>query len=249
MLNYTRRTFCRYCYGEVDFMGVNTNISSSLEDYLEAIADLIDANGHAHSKELAERLQVKMPSVTNALQALAARDLIVYRSHQPVVLTAEGAQTAAIIRKRHQGLCRFFEDVLLLAHDEADATACKVEHDIDENLLNKLIALTDLLISDPAAEELRQKLDGVLAELPGDAPAADLVALNELEDGQSGTIAYISVSLKGTKKFADMGLVPGAVLTLEGRAPLGDLLRIRVLDSVISLRGSDGAFILLKNVQ
>ena len=51
------------------------------------------------------------------------------------------------------------------------------------------------------------------------------------------------------KKFADMGLVPGAVLTLEGRAPLGDLLRIRLLDSVISLRGSDGAFILLKNIQ
>ena len=44
-------------------------------------------------------------------------------------------------------------------------------------------------------------------------------------------------------------LVPGAVLTLEGRAPLGDLLRIRLLDSVISLRGSDGAFILLKNIQ
>ena len=65
-------------------MRVNTNISSSLEDYLEAIADLIDANGHAHSKELADRLQVKMPSVTNALQALAARDLIEYRSHQPV---------------------------------------------------------------------------------------------------------------------------------------------------------------------
>ena len=37
-------------------------ISSSLEDYLEAIADLIDANGHAHSKELADRLMVKMPS-------------------------------------------------------------------------------------------------------------------------------------------------------------------------------------------
>ena len=132
-------------------MSVNTNISSSLEDYLEAIADLIDANGHAHSKELADRLQVKMPSVTNALQALAARDLIVYRSHQPVVLTAAGAQTAAVIRKRHQCLCRFFEDVLVLSHDEADATACKVEHDIDENVLRKLVALTDVLVADESA--------------------------------------------------------------------------------------------------
>ena len=230
-------------------MSVNTNISSSLEDYLEAIADLIDANGHAHSKELADRLQVKMPSVTNALQALAARDLIVYRSHQPVVLTAAGAQTAAVIRKRHQCLCRFFEDVLVLSHDEADATACKVEHDIDENVLRKLVALTDVLVADDSAAAVRSKLSQIFAEMPAEAPVHDLIALNDLQEEQSGVIAYVSNSLKGSKKFADMGLVPGARISLEGRAPLGDLLRIRLLDSVISLRGSDAAYILLKDVQ
>lgn len=230
-------------------MSVNTNISSSLEDYLEAIADLIDANGHAHSKELADRLQVKMPSVTNALQALAARDLIVYRSHQPVVLTAAGAQTAAVIRKRHQCLCRFFEDVLVLSHDEADATACKVEHDIDENVLRKLVALTDVLVADESAAAVRRKLSQIFAEMPAEAPVHDLIALNDLQEEQSGVIAYVSNSLKGSKKFADMGLVPGARISLEGRAPLGDLLRIRLLDSVISLRGSDAAYILLKDVQ
>jgi Fe2+ transport system protein FeoA len=73
--------------------------------------------------------------------------------------------------------------------------------------------------------------------------------LSNLQDGQSGIIAHISISLKGMKKFADMGLVPGVPITLEGRAPLGDLLRLRVLDSVISLRGSDAAYILLRQVK
>ena len=230
-------------------MRVNTNISSSLEDYLEAIADLIDANGHAHSKELADRLQVKMPSVTNALQALAARDLIEYRSHQPVVLTAAGAQAAAIIRKRHLCLCRFFEEVLELPHDEADTTACKVEHDIDENVLRKLVALTDVLTADSEAAAIHQKLTQIFADMPDEVPPQNQISLNDLPDNQSGVIAHVSSSLKGSKKFADMGLVPGAKITLEGRAPLGDLLRIRLLDSVISLRGSDAAFILLKDVQ
>ena len=230
-------------------MRMNTNISSSLEDYLEAIADLIDANGHAHSKELAERLQVKMPSVTNALQALAARDLIEYRSHQPVVLTAAGAQAAAVIRKRHQCLCRFFEEVLELSYEEADATACKVEHDINENVLRKLIVLTDMLTADEDAAAVRSKLSKIFAEMPEEHPVQELIALNDLQDEQSGVIAYIGTALKGSKKFADMGLVPGARITLEGRAPLGDLLRIRLLDSMISLRGSDAAFILLKDVQ
>lgn len=229
-------------------MNENRLISSSLEDYLEAIADLIDANGHAHSKELADRLAVKMPSVTNALQALAARDLIVYKPHQPVVLTSSGAQAAAIIRKRHLCLCRFFEQILLMSHEESDATACKVEHDINENVLKKLMVLTDILTNAPEAEALRSKLSESLASVPEESEPEELTALNDLKDGQSGTIAHVSASLKGMKKFADMGLVPGAVLTMEGRAPLGDLLRIRLLDSVISLRGSDAAYILLKNV-
>ena len=230
-------------------MSQNRLISSSLEDYLEAIADLIESNGHAHSKELAERLMVKMPSVTNALQALAARDLIVYRPHQQVVMTSAGAQAAAVIRKRHNSLSAFFEQVLALSHEEADTTACKVEHDINENILNKLEVLTCLLTSDPDAAAVREKLSAQLAALPDEPQPEELTALNDLEAGQSGTIAHVSAALKGMKKFADMGLVPGAVLTLEGRAPLGDLLRVRLLDSVLSLRGSDGAFILLRNVK
>ena len=230
-------------------MSDTLRISSSLEDYLEAIADLIESNGHAHSKELAERLMVKMPSVTNALQALAARDLIVYKPHQPVVLTAAGAQAAAVIRKRHLGLCRFFETVLQLSHEEADVTACKVEHDINEVVLQKLIALTDFLTVDPSAEELRRKFAERLAEIVPSKDSGELLLLSDIADGQSGTIAHISMSLKGMKKFADMGLVPGVTVTLEGRAPLGDLLRIRVLDSVISLRGADAAYILLRNVK
>ena len=44
-------------------------LTASLEDYLEAIKAAIDetAHGHAHTSDIARRLQVKMPSVTNAL--------------------------------------------------------------------------------------------------------------------------------------------------------------------------------------
>ena len=121
-------------------MRINANISSSLEDYLEAIADLIDANGHAHSKELAERLQVKMPSVTNALQALAARDLIEYRSHQPVVLTAAGAQAATLMAMRSAydnakessaGL-----ETVISRKRQSEVTASVIETASDNNSMN-----------------------------------------------------------------------------------------------------------------
>ena len=119
----------------------------------------------------------------------------------------------------------------------------------DENVLRKLIALTDVLADKEVSGAVRNKLNSVFAEMPAEAPVQELIALNDLQDEQSGIIAYVSTALKGSKKFADMGLVPGARIILEGRAPLGDLLRIRLLDSVISLRGSDAAYILLKDVQ
>ena len=83
-------------------------ISSSQEDYLEAIAEILEHQEHAHTKDIATKLNVTMPSVTNALQTLSARGLIIYRSHTPVRLTAAGAEKAAIIRRRHHTLKHFF---------------------------------------------------------------------------------------------------------------------------------------------
>ena len=39
----------------------NLPMSSSLEDYLEAIAEIIEANDHAHTKDIATKLNVTMP--------------------------------------------------------------------------------------------------------------------------------------------------------------------------------------------
>ena len=51
----------------------NEPMSSHMEDYLETIALLIEEHGHAHARDVARRLNVKMPSVTSALKLLAAR--------------------------------------------------------------------------------------------------------------------------------------------------------------------------------
>ena len=65
-------------------------LSESMEDYLEAIAELIAVGGHAHTKEIAQKLNVKMPSVTGALRQLEQMGYIIYNTHYPVQLTEEG---------------------------------------------------------------------------------------------------------------------------------------------------------------
>lgn len=226
----------------------NLPMSSSLEDYLEAIAEIIESDEHAHTKEIALKLGVSMPSVTNALQALAARDLIVYRSHAPVRLTATGEAKAAIIRKRHQAMCRFLTDLLKVTPADADAAACRIEHAIGEPITSRMTALIEAVEQREDCAGLRKYLRQTM---PGIMPEKDsgLITLDKLKKDQPAEIIYLSENLRGVKKFADMGLVPGAIVQYEGTAPFGELIRIRLLDTQLSLRKEDAKYIWLKAVR
>ena len=51
--------------------------------------------------------------------------------------------------------------------------------------------------------------------------------------------------LRGRKKFADVGLIPGAELLMEAHAPFGGLLRVRVMESSMALHRDDAAQIVM----
>lgn len=225
----------------------NTTISSSLEDYLEAIAEIIEEQGHAHTKEIADHLKVKMPSVTNALQALSARGLIHYQSHSPVFLTHAGAETAAVIRHRHNALRNFFCDILKLPANESNDAACKVEHIIGEKVTSRIVLLSEAIAVREDCAELRAYLNQTLPQLNSETSGQEqLIPLDQLPVGVRGVVVKVAENLRGIKKFADLGLVSGTLLEMEGTAPLGDLMRIKVMGSSLSLRKSDAAHIWLR---
>lgn len=218
----------------------NEPISSSLEDYLEVIAEIIETKGHAHTKDIADRMNVKMPSVTNAIQMLAAKGLIRYQSHTPVTLTVRGTERAAVIRLRHAALNNFFRTLLKLEEEESNRTACKVEHVVGEKVMSRFVTLTEAIMNRPDCAGLREYLSTTMPTITANSQE-DVVALDTLEVGQSGIVAHVSSNLRGIKKFADLGLVSGTLLTLEGHAPFGDLLRVRVMGSSLSMRSRDAA--------
>ncbi|MBE6359312.1 MAG: metal-dependent transcriptional regulator [Lentisphaerae bacterium] len=217
-------------------------MSSSLEDYLEAIAEILEKNEHAHTKDIALKLGVSMPSVTNALQALAARGLIVYRSHAPVMLTDSGSAKAAIIRRRHQAFCRFLSQLLKVDPAQADAAACRIEHVIGEPITTRMTALIEAVEQREDCAGLRAYLDETMPKIQT-PDIKGLISLDKLDKGHPAEIVYISENLRGIKKFADMGIVPGAVVEYEGTAPFGDLIRIRLMDTQLSLRTGDAQYI------
>lgn len=113
-------------------------ISASLEDYLEVIFWLVREQKVARSKDIADRLKVSKPSVTGALRQLSAAGYINYDPYSYVTLTPEGERRALHIVERHAVLSDFLRRVLGVASDKADANACRMEHAIDDEVLNRL---------------------------------------------------------------------------------------------------------------
>ena len=135
-----------------------SELSQSMEDYLEAIARLIEVNGHAHTKEIAELLQVKLPSVTGALRQLSSQGYIVYNSRYPVELTPSGQALAREVMHRHQVLSEFFMKVLGLAPEQAAESACHLEHVVDNSTIERFLLFSEAISGREDAAALRRYL-------------------------------------------------------------------------------------------
>ena len=118
-------------------------LSASLEDYLETIYLLSEADGAARPKSIAEQMKVRAASVTGALRLLAEKGLINYAPYSSVTLTDEGASVARSIAKKHEALLHFFTQVLGVEASEADEFACSMEHTIPDHILNRLVRFAE----------------------------------------------------------------------------------------------------------
>ena len=105
-------------------------LSASLQDYLEVIYQLEEANRVARAKDIADQMNVQRASVTGALKTLATRGLINYSPYSHVTLTEDGRQVAREIIRRHNTLKEFFIIALQLDPEKAEADACRIEHAI-----------------------------------------------------------------------------------------------------------------------
>jgi len=71
-------------------MILTDTLTASLEDYLEAIFQIIAEKQAVRPKDIARRLKVSNASVTGALRSLAEKKLINYAPYDVISLTTDG---------------------------------------------------------------------------------------------------------------------------------------------------------------
>lgn len=119
-------------------MAKNIELSESLEDYLEAILLLQEANKVARAKEIADKMGVSLASVTASLKKLRQKELVNYAPYQYITLTGKGQRLAKVVLQKHNIIKDFLTRILCLEASNADLTACRMEHAMDKEAIKKL---------------------------------------------------------------------------------------------------------------
>ena len=113
-------------------------LSAALEDYLEAMARVIAEKGTARVRDIAAALSVHKSTVTGALRSLSEKGLVEYAPYEIATLTPKGQEVARRIAHRHDVIRDFLVEVLSVNEELAEANACRMEHDLDREVLERL---------------------------------------------------------------------------------------------------------------
>jgi len=203
-------------------MGVG--LTKSERETLKAIYRLTSApgGGHtaAHTGDLAEALGVSPGTMTSTVKRLADRGLLDHTPYRGVELTAAGRRTAVAVIRRHRIVERFLADMLGYAWNEADRLAPVFEHQLPQEVEDRLFIALDRPSTCPHGFPIPAPEVGDIPRLP---------RLYELEPGDVAVVAVPGSTDVEVVEFLDtLGLRPGVEVEVREKHPFDGPMVLRV---------------------
>ncbi|ADK84634.1 iron (metal) dependent repressor, DtxR family [Desulfarculus baarsii DSM 2075] len=156
--------------------GDHQELTPQLEDYLETIALLQEQSPVARAKDIADRLGVTPATVTSALRSLAEKGLINYQPYSHITLTDQGRQRAQDVLRRHEVLSEFFGVVLRAPSRQAEDNACRAEHVLDPDIIERMVRFLSFLKNCPRTGQVwREAFERFCHEKPDHADCKECV--------------------------------------------------------------------------
>jgi len=203
-------------------------VSSEAEEYLEAIYRLEKKTGFAKTMELASQLKVVPGSVTNTVEGLERRGLVIHEPYRGVKLTEKGQKLALNVLRRHRLAERLLTDILHLDWSKSHDAACKLEHAIAADIIKPLEKALGHPKTCPHGNPIPTACGGVIEE-----KSEPLVNLSPEE---SGVIVKITEEEpRILQRLSALGLMPGVSVEVEQKAPFGGPVTIRAGEASYTL--------------
>jgi DtxR family transcriptional regulator, Mn-dependent transcriptional regulator len=221
-------------------------MSTSTQEYLEALYTLTQDGKTAGTSEISRRLNVAPASVSEMLTKLAETGYINYSRYQGATLTPKGFEVAEKMARKHRLLERFLHDVLKIGNDKVHDEACEMEHalsDSTERAMCQTLKSPDRCPDDAkvippcnlsfsSCDECR-KYDKELEDVG--PRKAKVIPLCELRERQESSIAFIRGDNKALHRLMDLGLTPGTKISVSRIAPFKGPVEITVRGSRLAL--------------
>ena len=118
--------------------------TETAEDYVEAVADIIDKVGSCRVVDLARHFAVSHVTVTRIVARLQDEGLLSTERYRPIFLTPQGKRLAAKSRRRHEIVYQF---LLAIGVEKSIAAidAEGIEHHVSPETLRRFEKLTGQL--------------------------------------------------------------------------------------------------------
>jgi DtxR family Mn-dependent transcriptional regulator len=222
-------------------------MSSSTEEYLEAIYNLTQNGETATTSAIAKRMQIAPASATEMLKKLADEEYVNYSPYQGATLTSKGVGMGERVTRKHRLLERFLHDTLKIGKDKVHVEACAMEHSLSDEAEralcqalkapdkcpddNKLIPPCNLDFA--TCQECKESVKNAFETIH--KRKENVVALSSLKRNQEGTIAFIRGENRVLCRLRDMGLTPGTRIGINRVAPMKGPVEIAVRGSKLAL--------------
>ena len=125
-------------------------------DYLETIYLLSLEHDTVGVSQVAAERDVTIPTARSAIGRLKRAGYVRQERYGKIVLTDAGEAKARAVYRTHRVLFRFLHNVLGVESGKADPEACRLEHGLSQDTLQRLLRFLDrhpeLAVDEDAAE-------------------------------------------------------------------------------------------------
>ena len=116
--------------------------TETAEDYVEAVAEIIESAGACRVRDLAERFGVSHVTVIRTIKRLESEGLVSTEPYKPIELTAKGRKLAKQCKQRHETVVRFLL-AIGISRRVAETDAEGIEHHVSKETLARFKQIAD----------------------------------------------------------------------------------------------------------
>jgi len=216
-------------------------VTSQTEEFLESIYRLQERNGIARTSELVKMLKVVPGTVTNTVERLEKRGLVIHETYKGVRVTEKGRSIALRVLRRHRLSERLLTDILRMKWNQVHDAACILEHGVTEEVAKSIEKVLGWPQTCPHGNPIPTRCGGIIEEKSEPLP--------NLQPGEKGIVMKITDENRSVLEQVErFGLKPGAHIEMLENAFPESFITVRIDQSECKINPDIASVIRVKRL-